>query len=86
MRDFLDAILSFIGAASLSDDEFASIDLDTQTYDVASYQALHTILTAREQVSNLRDRLKYYYMAKDVPVADATTAASKIFIGDVLCS
>jgi hypothetical protein len=86
VRDFLDAILSFIGAASLSDDEYASIDLDTQAYNVETYEALLTILDAREQVSNLRDRLRYYFLARDVAVSDAAAASSKILIGDVLCS
>lgn len=85
MRDFLDAILSFIGAASLTNDEFNSLDLSVQEYSVEVYEALHAILTAREQVSNLRDKLKYYFLAKGVNVTDATAATSKLFLGAVLC-
>jgi hypothetical protein len=81
MRDFLDAILSFIGASSLTDDEFESIELENTNDQVANYNALHTILEDREAVSATLSRLEYYFSAKGVSVSEADSASSNIFVG-----
>lgn len=85
MRAILDAILSFIGATSLTDLEFAGIGLDDTSDDLANYEALLGVLDSRELVSGMQKRLQYYYVAKgvDVPVADL--GKSNILIGAPLC-
>ena len=77
--------MSFIEAASLSDEEFESIELDDEEYSVEVYEALLAILDARESVSNTRDRLQYYFLARGVETS-ALEGTSNILVGDVLCS
>ncbi len=87
MRAFLDAIFEFINAESLTDDEFESIDLDTQEYSKETYLALRTILEGREEVSNQVKRLKLYFIAKGVDLNTTPgipTPKSNIYIGDAL--
>lgn len=86
MRDFLDAILAFIGSESLTDDEYASLPSGlTEAYNLANYEALKTILTAREGVSGQLKRLKAYFISKGVDLSDSSrTASSQIFIGSAL--
>jgi hypothetical protein len=43
------------------------------------------IVDARELVSNARDRLRYYFLARSVDVSESSTAVSQIYAGDVLC-
>ncbi len=87
MRDFLDAILSFIGAASLTNDEFTSLTVTVPEYSVANYTALLSVLDAREMVTNTRDKLRYFFLAKGVAVGEAATASkSNIFLGGPVCS
>ena len=85
IRDFLNAILAFIGAASLSDDEFNSLDLEVQTYSVEVYEGLLSVLDSREMVSNTRDRLRYYFLARGVEVQESSAGMSNIWAGSVLC-
>lgn len=87
MRDFLDAILAFIGAASLSDDEFASIDTEgfsVGVYTIDVYNAILSIVDDRELVSTTRDRLRYLFLAKGVEVEESSRAKSNIFLGGEL--
>lgn len=85
MRAFLNAILAFIDAASLSDEEFDSIDLEDQEYTSVVYDELLAVLDSRETVSNTRDRLRYYFLAKDVEISETEAAETNIYAGDVLC-
>ncbi len=86
MRDFLDAILSFIACSTLSDDEWATIDtLTDQSYTLANYNALLGILIARESVSNATDRLKKYFQSAGVTITEEPVLAkSNIYLGDAL--
>ncbi len=86
MRTFLNAILSFIGSESLTDEEFASLSTElTADYTLAVYTALKTVLTAREGVSAQLAKLKAYFQAKGVDTAGpAREAASQIFLGSPL--
>lgn len=87
MRNFLDAILEFISAATLTDLEFATITLPLPpAYTNATYLALRTVLESRESVSDQVTRLKLYFVAKGVDVSSAIipTPNSNIFIGAVL--
>jgi hypothetical protein len=85
MRDFLNAVLAFIGSASLSDDEFSGLEIESASYNSATYDALLAILDARETVSNTRDRLRYYFLARNVSISETSAGKSNIYIGSVLC-
>lgn len=89
MRDFLDAILTFIESESLTDEEFETITLEgSGAYTKETYEALRTIVEARESVSGQSKRLKLFFIAKgvDLSAVGATpTPKSNIFIGSDLC-
>lgn len=88
MRDFLDAILDFIGSESLTDAEFATIDpalLPDYTKEV--YEALKLVLEGRDSVSGQGKKLKLYFIAKGVDLTGASPThrpASNILFGGVL--
>lgn len=85
MRDFLNQILAFIGATSLTDEEFATFTVSTQTYDETLYTEIQTLLIDRNAVSGTRDRLKYMFLARGVSVGDALASGkSNILVGGVL--
>lgn len=81
MRDFLNLILSFIGASSLTDTEFNSLTITEQVYTVEVYESLLGVLESRESVSDTATRLKYYFLARGVEVTTDYTPKSNIFIG-----
>lgn len=84
MRDFLDAILAFIGAESLTDEEFAFDEiaaLDVQEYSADVYTALLLVLDTRESLSETRTRLKNYFEARGTAVTATSAGASNIFLG-----
>ncbi len=86
MRDFLNAILAFVGAESLTDVEFASIDEDlSYGYNSDTYDALASMLETREAVSTTQDRLSYFFRAKGVEITVNATGTSNIYVGSVLC-
>ena len=84
MRDFLDAILQFIGTSSLTDMEFDSLTISTADYDVATYEALASVLLTREAVSSIKIRLVAFFNAKGVGVVPVVSGRSNIFAGAVL--
>lgn len=87
MRDWLNAILAFIGTSSLTDLEYAAIDiskLTLQTYNQAAYDALSGVLSVRENVSTMQTRLIGFFAAKGFTVSPASTGKSNIFLGDAL--
>lgn len=88
MRDFVDAILAAIDAASLSDEEFDDlITLQVQTLNKALYLEILGVLDFRETMSGTRDRLGFYFKARGVDIGEAPSAgSSKIYLGDDLCS
>lgn len=83
MRDDLNAILTFIGSASLTDEEFESIELESLDDQVAVYQSLLGILGSRESNSVTTARLRSYFLAKGVNVSPARSG-SNIFVGSSL--
>lgn len=85
MRDILNAVLAFIGATSLTDLEYAGLPIENSSDDVANYNALLGVLDSRESVSNLPQRLQFYYEAKGVAVIAPQTGKSNILIGFPLC-
>lgn len=84
MREFLNAILSFIGASSLTDLEFSALPIDSAAYNAPTYQALSGVLESREAVSTMQDKLFYYFRARGVDINAAETGRSNIFLGSVL--
>lgn len=83
MREFLDAILAFIGSESLTDEEFENLPEGlTQVYTLPVYEALKTVLQGREGVSGQLNRLGAYFESKGVDINGASSAAaSQIFVG-----
>lgn len=81
MREALNEILSFIGAESLTDQEFDSIELESMDDQQAVYEALFAVVVAREAVSTIKDQLKYYFLAKGVSIEEQASGTSNIFIG-----
>ncbi len=88
MRDFIDEILAFIGAASLTDEEFDDLSEDLeQAYSLELYLALRTLLQERESVSLMLERLQSFFTAKGISTVEdqaVQVAASEVLIGGVL--
>lgn len=84
MRDILNGILSFIASASLSDDEFDALTIESAPITQATYDALDAVLASRDAVSSDRDRLKYYFLSKGVSLTVAVQGSSNVFIGSEL--
>jgi hypothetical protein len=87
LRDFLDAILAFIGATSLTDGEYSSIDqtaMAVSNYNLYCYIQLSNVLISREAISTTTDRLRWFFMSKGVAVPVADKGKSNIYIGDCL--
>lgn len=89
-RDRLNAILNFIGAESLTDDEYdaLTITIDSDPQDI--YEALLAVLNARESVSAMTERLTNYFEAKgydvSTPSPEPGDPGSSIMIGADLAS
>lgn len=84
MRDFFNAILTFIVAESLTDEEFDLCESTMPLYDQGTYDDLSAVLATRDGVSTMQERLNAYYEAKGVDITEAVTGKSNIFIGAVL--
>lgn len=85
MREWLNAILSFIGGTSLTDEEYDSINflnLTVQEYNQAAYDQLSKVLETRENVSTMQSRLAGFFKAKGLEaLVVADTAKSQILVG-----
>lgn len=85
MRDWLNAILIFIGAPSLTDAEYNSIDflpLEVSVYNQPAYDELSKVLAEREDVSTMQSRLAGFFRAKGLDtLTPADTAKSQILVG-----
>ncbi len=86
MRDFLNFILDFIAASSLTDEEFDALTVTSPVYSLEVYTALLGVLDDRESVSSTRDRLRYIFMAGGVAIEVSSAGKSNIFLGSSLCS
>lgn len=85
MRDFLNSIFAFIGTASLSDEEFDSLTIESYGYDQATYDALIGVLNSREAVSTMKDRLTAYFTARGASISQSTnTGSTQIWAGSPL--
>lgn len=87
MRDWLNAIFTFIGTSSLTDEEYAGmnfLNMTSQVYNQAAYDQLADVLEAREAVSDLQQRLIGIFKAKGVSVTPNPLAKTNIYIGDAL--
>ncbi len=81
MRSFLNSVLAFIGAESLTDEEYATVDAVVATYNQFTYEDLSEILTSREAISDFHERLKYHYIENGYAVSSGGPEKSNIFIG-----
>jgi hypothetical protein len=81
MREYLDGILSFIGAESLTDEEFGTVEVTDQNDHVAVYDTLLGILQSRDLVSDMTSRLLSYFQAMGVAATPPNNSYSNIFIG-----
>lgn len=85
MREWLNAIFTFIGAPSLTDGEYNSINfvnITNGTYNQAAFDELSKVLASRETVSTMQKRLAGFFTSKgldNLTVAD--TAKSQILVG-----
>jgi len=84
LRNFLNAILAFIGAESLTDEEYDSLNVEAQDYSQQTYDELAGVLEERESVSTIQDRLVAYFAARGTNVTALDTGKSNIFLGSVL--
>lgn len=87
-RAFLDNILTTIQTATLSDTEFSKITLpDDEGLTVKTYAVLRDVLLSRENVSDLHESLRVYFLFNGVDVSNvpvAPIAASNILLGRAL--
>lgn len=85
-RGFYDYALDFIGAASLTDEEFESITVENPDWNEETYLALLQVLNDREMLSDTTDRLEFLFLASGADVSEDSneTAVSNIFIGGAL--
>lgn len=84
LRDDLDEILTFIGAETLTDEEFDSVDIENEDNARDVYEALLAVINSRELVSNMAERLRAYYAAQGTTFEQDNRAKSNIFIGSRL--
>lgn len=87
MRDWLNSIFALIGTSSLTDIEYAGVDLTDVTlniYNQALYDELAAVLAARETVSTVQQKLIAFFKLKDLDVAPLETGKTEIWIGSVL--
>lgn len=81
MRDFLNTILDFIGATSLTDLEFSMVKSTNETLDQSTYDDLVAVIDSRESISNTRDRLLFYFLAGGAEITALRVDKSNIFLG-----
>lgn len=87
MRDWLNAVLIFIGTTSMTDAEYAAINvvgMTSQVYNQAAYDQLSALLLSREAVSTMQSRLTGVFQAKGAEITAVVTAKTNIYLGDVL--
>lgn len=93
VRGALNLILKFVGAESLTDEEYDALPDDLKNAQVGDllpvldvYTALFTLLDSREAVTDVKDRLKYYFFAKgaDLQVPQVESQTSNILLGGSL--
>lgn len=87
MRTWLNSILQLIGAESLTDVEYDSINflnLTVNVYNQALYDELSKVLVTRGTVSTTQEKLIAFFKLKDVNVVPAQTGKTDIWIGSVL--
>ena len=88
MRDFLNAIMAWIGQTSLTDLEYGTVDQDGLTvsvYNQALYAQLSLVLDTRDAVSSAQERLVAFFNSKGVEVTEVVSAGkSQIYLGDAL--
>ncbi|OPZ92910.1 MAG: hypothetical protein BWY72_02497 [Bacteroidetes bacterium ADurb.Bin416] len=85
LRQFLNDILREIGSVSLTDEEYATIDLpDEYVYNSDVYNELDQVLLSRGDLNNDRAQLEYFFLARGVvlePPEETVEIKSQILMG-----
>lgn len=81
MRDFCDEILHFIGAESLTDEEWETVESTFPTLTIELYNELKAILLSRDAVSSFHQRLFFYFKAAGLNVTEPGLGSSNVFMG-----
>lgn len=88
MRDFINAILAFIGTSSLIDEEFEQMEEEISSfgYNMETFAAIKMLLVERDETTETTERLQFYFMAKglDFDIDPAQPPKSNILIGSAL--
>jgi len=87
MREELDSILTWIGEATLTNNEWANIEAKLPDVPVAKdkYQALFLILSARSGVGDATEKLRAYFESKGMlDIQDPKVNFNNISIGVAL--
>lgn len=88
IRAAVNAILTFIGLATLSDEEYDWLvdqGITGSSTPAEVYAAMVEMLDARDATSAQKDRLRSYFLAKNADIGEAPeTGDSNVFIGSVL--
>jgi len=84
MRTFLNNILIFIVAETLTDPEFDTVLSTHQLFDQTTYTDLLNILNSRDTIGPYQARLLNFYQAKGVSIVAGKKAKSNIYLGSVL--
>lgn len=81
-KPFYNQILATIGAESVTDDEWATVEATADLYDQQTYDDLFRILSVRGAFSTTLDRLNAYYVLQGASFsATGKIAQSNILIG-----
>lgn len=82
-RGFLDSVLAFIGAPSLTDEEYEGLELEDSDWNAETYTALLGVLEERDSVSDSTDRLEHVFLARGVEISESANdqPKSNILIG-----
>lgn len=70
VRDIINRIFTFIGVENITDDEFETVDLELDSLPTLVYETLLGILVSRDAVSNKLERLRFYFLAKNVQLEE----------------
>jgi hypothetical protein len=87
IRVTLNKALTFIGQATLTDEEFTTLDLDDDASDLDQYNGLKSVINERGGTPAVFRRLASYYKAKGLTFSDddeAPPAKTNVYMGSAL--
>lgn len=80
-RYFVNDILRFIDAETLTDVEFGTIESTNKEYTQQLYNELFAILQSRGDLSDQEARLGMYFKSKGISISEATESYTNILVG-----